>query len=107
MNFKLYENTIPYPVKSHFKKIQTRTFTTGETDSISVLDIESYQQAKQDYQQREQEILNPFKLDLFEELGILDNPKKELLFEKAWSYGHDEGLERVFEYAEELVDLIY
>lgn len=47
-----------------------------------------------------------FKNDLFEELSITDNPKRELLFQKAWELGHSSGYSEVYLYACDLVDLI-
>lgn len=45
-----------------------------------------------------------FRVDLFEFLGIIDNPKRDLLFEKA--YGHSSGHQEVVNYALDLVELI-
>lgn len=47
-----------------------------------------------------------FKDDLIEELGINFNPKRDLLFSKAWERGHGSGLHEVLNIAEDLVELI-
>ena len=47
-----------------------------------------------------------FKTDLFEELGISDNPKKDKLFSIARELGHSDGYSSVAYYAEILADLI-
>lgn len=47
-----------------------------------------------------------FKNDLFEELEIQDNPKRELLYQKAYELGHSYGCSEVFYYAKELAELI-
>lgn len=47
-----------------------------------------------------------FRVDLFAELGITNNPKRDLLFEKAWDMGHASGYEEVANYALDLVELI-
>lgn len=47
-----------------------------------------------------------FKEDLFEELEIKDNPKRELLYSKAYSLGHSYGCSEIYYYACELVELI-
>ena len=47
-----------------------------------------------------------FKKELFDELGISDNPKREMLFSKAWEQGHGCGYAEVYNYARDLVDLI-
>lgn len=56
--------------------------------------------------QREIELFNEFKQDLFEELEITDNPKRDLLFEKAWDRGHSYGFYEVYNTALDLVELI-
>jgi hypothetical protein len=47
-----------------------------------------------------------FKNDLFEEYGVVDNPKRELLYQKAWNLGHAYGYESVATEFGELVELI-
>lgn len=56
--------------------------------------------------EEEQQIYDVFKQDLFNELGIADNPKRDKLFAIAWEYGHSSGYSEVYNYADELVDLI-
>lgn len=58
------------------------------------------------YREEESRLMKQFKQDMFEELGIENNPKREILFRIAWEYGHSYGLHEVFSYAEELVELI-
>ena len=47
-----------------------------------------------------------FKKDLFEDLGIEFNPKRDKLYSLAWEKGHSSGFSEVYNYACELVDLI-
>lgn len=47
-----------------------------------------------------------FKQDLFKELGIEKNPKRETLYQKAFEKGHSAGYAEVAAYARELVELI-
>ena len=47
-----------------------------------------------------------FTNDLFADLGIEDNPKRDLLFLHAWNMGHSAGFKEVYLYASELVELI-
>lgn len=47
-----------------------------------------------------------FKRDLFEELGISDNPKREKLYAMAYENGHHEGYAEIFSCAQNLVELI-
>lgn len=47
-----------------------------------------------------------FKADLFEDLGIVGNPKADVLFRLAWELGHLSGYSEVYYYASDLVELI-
>ena len=51
-------------------------------------------------------LIEEFKTDLFNELNINDNPKKELLFEKSRKLSHNDSLEEIYIWVHELVDLI-
>lgn len=55
-----------------------------------------------DYHRRDTE----FKADAFEELGITDNPKAELLYQKAYEIGHGSGYHEIYVQMDDLVDLI-
>lgn len=50
--------------------------------------------------------MEEFKCDLFKDLDIEDNPKRELLYDKAWEMGHAYGLSEVYSKACDMVDLI-
>ena len=47
-----------------------------------------------------------FKRDLFEDLGITNNPKAEKLYSKAWELGHSAGYSEIYLDAQDLVELI-
>lgn len=47
-----------------------------------------------------------FKEDLFEELDIQNNPKRELLYKKEYEMGHSYGFSEIYAYAVDLVELI-
>jgi len=47
-----------------------------------------------------------FKNDLFKYYGVENNPKKDLLFSKAWEFGHSSGYNEVAIYFGDLVELI-
>jgi hypothetical protein len=47
-----------------------------------------------------------FRDEALDELGLLENPKGKLLFDKAWDLGHSNGLHEVFYYMQGLSELI-
>lgn len=69
-----------------------------------------YERELNEYKERlskhQAELHRQFKKELFDELGISDNPKREMLFSKAWEQGHGCGYAEVYNYACDLVDLI-
>lgn len=67
---------------------------------------DTYNKELNKWKMENRRIHNEFKKDLFDELEISDNPKAEVLFSKAWEYGHSAGFEEVYNYACDLVELI-
>lgn len=65
-----------------------------------------FAEAIKPYRDEKSALHDEFLRDLFEDLGITDNPKKDLLFSKAWDYGHSGGYSDVYNHACDLVDLI-
>ena len=77
----IYNNKLPYP---HFKNKEAIKEYRAEIFSLE----------------------NKFKEDLFAEYGVENNPKRELLYSKAWELGHSSGLNEVAIHFSDLVDLI-
>lgn len=58
-----------------------------------------------EYHEEQQRLFELFKQDLFKDLGIENNPKREMLFDKACSVSSD-SFSDIYNNARELVDLI-
>lgn len=84
MKFEKYTNNLPYPKR-------------GDPDFREKLEA---------YHAETRRIIEVFKQDLFVELGLVDNPKKDLLFSKAWDLGHSNGFSEVYVYAVDLAELV-
>lgn len=106
MNFEEYQNQLTYPYKMNFETKVPYVTPSGKKQIETIFDNESYLKAKSDYEKEETRIIRKFENDLKEELGITDNPKADLLISKAWDLGHSSGFSEVFNYAQDLVDLI-
>lgn len=65
-----------------------------------------YENRKKAYSASVNAAYESFKKDTFEELGITDNPKADILFSKAWDLGRSQSLECVWNWAVDLVELI-
>ena len=58
------------------------------------------------YWEDQRRFTEQFKKDLFEELGITNNPKAEKLYSISYDLGHSSGFSEVYNYAQDLVELI-
>lgn len=94
----LYADGSPYP-KDEIKVLHAMKKVVEKDDA-------GFAKAIKPYKDEQSALNNEFERDLFEDLGITDNPKKDLLFSKAWDYGHSGGFSDVYNHARELVDLI-
>ena len=85
MNFDDYNTTVPYVSYSDRNK-NPEGFAAYTKDGLDKAD--------------------KFKKDLFDELGIANNPKREKLYAKAYQMGHAYGYSEIYGYASDLVELI-
>lgn len=61
---------------------------------------------RRDYHNSLQTIKDKFRDDLFIDLGIESNPKRELFFSIVWEHSHSGGYSEVSAFAEDMVVLI-
>jgi phosphomannomutase len=111
MNFDDYKNTMPYPSKpkkphlniSHASQdVQQYFLALKKWES----EMEIYRKEVAAYQKTDADLYVKFMQDIFDDLGIANNPKRDRLFSIAWDMGHSAGYSEVYHYASELVDLI-
>jgi len=87
-----------FPTLTHAKE--------GAAASEYVTDYHTYEKRLEEYSKQVEQINREFYEELAEELGIEDNPKKDLLFQKAREDGESHGFEGVYSIANDLVELI-
>jgi len=109
-----YQNKLPYPEdKAYLIKIEVENNFVGTLAQIED-EIEKRMKKykmklvkdRQEYYAENQRLKNSFKEDLEDECGTKGNPKAELLFQKAYKEGHDEGIHCIYNVYIDLVDLI-
>lgn len=71
-----------------------------------VLDEEGYKEHRKEYYDERNKLHQEFQDDLFEDYGVSDNPKRFRCFDLAWERGHSFGLEEVYNYFGDFVELI-
>lgn len=69
-------------------------------------DDKSYRDAIKAFRVEESKKTIEFKTDLFTESGMVDHPKVELLYSKAYGLGHSSGFQEVYNYFYDLKDLV-
>jgi len=111
MNFEKYKNLMEYPYRPH-KPFLERGHTSNEarnyTSSLRVYEslMVRFREGRQKYHDEGNRLNEQFKQDAFKELSIQNNEKKEKLWSKAWEEGHSGGLNEVWIYMQDLVELI-
>lgn len=110
-----YKNTLPYPTGAQRPAVLGKRAGDLTADEIASLpqakaDYEAaLEQRKADrdaYSAREREIKDELRRDLEVEHGMTDHPKADLLWSKAWEYGHDASLGEVIGHYEDFVELV-
>lgn len=98
---------LKYP-KEDPAKIAEIEDMAGKENRVKALEIyrDTIRLAKRIYHEEQSKIDEAFKLALFEEYGVNNHPKRERIFEKAWSRGHSDGYSQVEYEFSELVDII-
>lgn len=89
-------------LKSSFQSFMSDNGYTVE----KFVDEESYHTKLNAYRDDENRLHAQYKADLFEEHDVTDNPKKDLLYSKAYDLGHSAGYSEVASYFGDLVELI-
>lgn len=111
MDFEKYVNKLPFPTKpTGTKRItvenKTEALQAAEYFDTMILTWEEYNKKRIEYKKEDDRLLNLFADDLFIELGIENNPKRETLFNLAYERGHAGGLEEIYNEAISLALLI-
>ena len=111
MNFEKYKNIDPYPNYPHKPHLKDKNCPDKLREYA--VELEKYKLAEAEFKKqkaiwhkKDGELQQQFKMDAFIELGIVDNPKANLLYSKAWEHGHANGLSEVWYYLQDLVELI-
>lgn len=110
MEFEKYINKDPYPKRPKQPLLTDRT-AKGHREYADALEIyekevAEYNASVEKWQEKTNALTQEFKVDLFEELNITNNPKAELLYSIVWDKGHACGFSDIYNEACDIVDLI-
>ena len=116
LDYTKYQNPLSYPkrktgptpyqlkeaLKQHIisqDECDAKIETYNEIEALNKRDLKIYYA-------KDKELADQFKVDLYEEYGVTNNPKNDLLFSKAYELGHSAGYQEIENYFSDLVDLI-
>ena len=71
-----------------------------------VLDEDAYKEHRKQYDADMHKLHDEFRKDLFEEFGVMENPKRNKAFYYAWDNGHSAGYSEVYGVFSDIVELI-
>jgi len=93
--------------KSTQMLILKETIDQLEKTKIELITAQNIQEEqKKAYEAEEIKIRKQIKSDIFEDLGITENPKAEKLWDIAYQHGRHSGYNAIYAYASDLVELI-
>jgi len=96
-----------YANKSFDNFIDAKSQAKSESLTIEEFFVNyAYDKHKFEYNKALNDKGEEFKRDLFYDLGISENPKREMLYAKAYEMGHSSGYSEIYSVACDLVDLI-
>ena len=86
-----------------------------ETETLALIEKEAIEKERKkkdmlstivkEYQEESNRLAEIFKQDVFKDLGIEDNPKREKLLEIAYREGHSGGFSEIYSQMIDLVEL--
>ena len=111
MNFDDYKNPLPYPGRPRKPKSPGPNGTSyAYSDYANLLEIweaevEEWEKKKAAYSAEEARLLEKFKQDALDDVGLKGHPAADAIYAKAWEDGHSNGYSEVYNELLDLADL--
>lgn len=78
MKFSDYEMTTPYPDYKNYSVEEVITRGGKVVGKKMVNEADAFKQAKKEYNQKQNELIEQFEEDLYLELGLVNHPKRNM-----------------------------
>ena len=85
-------NHYPYPNKEDF----TSKVTCNQGCEHIIIDEKGYLEARKEYENEQGKKYKEFQENVLKEVGLSGHPKKDKIYEYAWSKGHASGYYEVY-----------
>lgn len=106
MDFKKYEDDKHYEFPPATDILAAEQEAKATIEALKAKRKQAERDIREARRAEQARLQDVFKQDMFEELGITNNPRREKLFEIAWEMGHSEGYSGVYNAALDLLPLI-
>lgn len=114
MDFKAYKNPAPYPEKPTRPtlgcrdKYATPAQARDYADRLEIFEAEmkGFRTRQAQWNQVQNDLNQRFKDDALREAGLLDHPKADKCWEKAWEHGHSSGNSEVLFWLKEFAEVV-
>lgn len=112
MNYKDYENTLPFPQKPIKPNLSynncTPQMAREYADKLEIWERECvlHKLLMDDYREEEIRLTKQFYDDAIKEAGLSNHPKKDIIYSKAWEDGHSGGYSEVFNKLLDLAEFV-
>ena len=110
MDFKKYENKMAYPEKPA-KPILDRKGDSKYFNNYAK-ELERYEEEMIEFRKKDIEyrgetgrLMDLFRKDALEDVGLSDHPKAEKIYNFAWDHGHSSGYSEIYYWLCDLSDL--
>lgn len=97
-----YENQVPFKTKRDFYEVCD--CNCPKCDGKIFNDV-AYHKHVKDYRRGANNAIKLFKTEILDDVGLLDHPKADKIFSKAWENAHSEGFYQVYIEVDDLSDL--
>ena len=111
LNFVDYKNNVAYPIKPKKPKLSSTCPTKVEMAEFSEqsnqyeIDIVKYNIEREIWCKKESELMEKFRHDALNDVGLLNHPNVDKIYNYAWQEGHSGGLSDVYYTLVDLADL--
>ena len=110
MDVSKYQNKMTYPVRPK-KPLLSRDHTSEDAELYASYlknwekEMVEWDEKLQAYNKETNRLMAEFKHDALDDVGLLNHPKADKIYAKAWEDGHASGLYSVYQELCELAEL--
>lgn len=106
MDLNAYKMKRESPFLGDFREVQRVRTMDGDFNTVVVYDNVAFQEEQKKFREEERRLFGKFLMDLKAYLGIENNPKADIFLARAIARANEGGLQGIYNWARDMVDLI-